>query len=219
MTGTILIPTKRFKRFAEKSGCGGNPAATACAVDAPIGIRPRDEFEGMIATAQLIAAHNAAMECYRRAMIGEQTFEGRRENLAQTNKLSPTPHCSKRSIDTVAKASRRSRWSTSRPFRRTGRGRRGRGAGGRESAENRGSSPCKANYPCTSADTAERGHRAVPVASDAQRPLSDARGPSPGAPKGMRTGTGAISAEEIARRREIAALVRSMRASAREVLD
>jgi hypothetical protein len=27
------------------------------------------------------AAHNAAMECYRRAMIGEQTFEGRRENL------------------------------------------------------------------------------------------------------------------------------------------
>jgi hypothetical protein len=30
------------------------------------------------------------MECYRRAMIGEQTFEGRRENLAQANKLSRT---------------------------------------------------------------------------------------------------------------------------------
>ena len=40
--------------------------------------------------AQLIAAHNAAMECYRRAMIDEQTFEGRRENLAQANKLSRT---------------------------------------------------------------------------------------------------------------------------------
>jgi hypothetical protein len=40
--------------------------------------------------AQLIAAHNAAMECYRRAMIGEQSFEGRRENLAQANKLSRT---------------------------------------------------------------------------------------------------------------------------------
>lgn len=40
--------------------------------------------------AQLIAAHNAAMECYRRAMHGEQTFEGRRENLAQANKLSRT---------------------------------------------------------------------------------------------------------------------------------
>jgi hypothetical protein len=53
------------------------------------GIGPRDELEGMMA-AQLIAAHNAAMECYRRAMLGEQTFEGRRENLAQANKLSRT---------------------------------------------------------------------------------------------------------------------------------
>jgi hypothetical protein len=31
-----------------------------------------------------------AMECYRRAMIGEQTFEGRRESLNQANKLSRT---------------------------------------------------------------------------------------------------------------------------------
>jgi hypothetical protein len=54
-----------------------------------VGISPRDELEGMIA-AQLIAAHNAAMECYRRAMIPEQTFEGRRENLNQANKLSRT---------------------------------------------------------------------------------------------------------------------------------
>jgi hypothetical protein len=53
------------------------------------GIGPKDEFEGMIA-AQLLAAHNAAMECYRRAMIDEQTFEGRRENLSQANKLSRT---------------------------------------------------------------------------------------------------------------------------------
>ena len=28
------------------------------------------------------------MECYRRAMLDEQTFEGRRENLNQANKLS-----------------------------------------------------------------------------------------------------------------------------------
>ena len=40
--------------------------------------------------AQLIASHSAAMECYRRAMFGEQSFEGRRENLAQANKLSRT---------------------------------------------------------------------------------------------------------------------------------
>jgi len=54
-----------------------------------IGIAPQDEIEGMIA-AQLIAAHNATMECYRRAMIGEQTLEGRRDNLSQVNKLSRT---------------------------------------------------------------------------------------------------------------------------------
>jgi hypothetical protein len=59
------------------------------AVDALIGIAPRDEFEGMIAS-QLVACHNASMECYRRAMIGEQTLEGRRENLSQANKLSRT---------------------------------------------------------------------------------------------------------------------------------
>ncbi len=59
------------------------------AFSAPIGIAPKDELESMMA-AQLIAAHNAAMECYRRAMIGNQTFEGRRENLNQANKLSRT---------------------------------------------------------------------------------------------------------------------------------
>ena len=58
-------------------------------VAALVGIGPNDEVEGMVA-AQLIAAHNAAMECYRRAMIGEQTFEGRREALNQANKLSRT---------------------------------------------------------------------------------------------------------------------------------
>jgi hypothetical protein len=53
------------------------------------GIAPKDELESMMA-AQLIAAHNASMECYRRAMLGEQSFEGRRENLGQANKLSRT---------------------------------------------------------------------------------------------------------------------------------
>ena len=61
-------------------------SATAAAL---VGIDPKDELEGMIA-AQLIAAHNAAMECYRRAMISGQTLEGRRENLNQANKLSRT---------------------------------------------------------------------------------------------------------------------------------
>jgi hypothetical protein len=53
------------------------------------GMKPRDELEGML-IALLIASHSAAMECYRRAMLGEQTFEARRENLTQANKLSRT---------------------------------------------------------------------------------------------------------------------------------
>ena len=58
------------------------------AVDALIGMAPRDEFEGMIAS-QLVACHNASMECYRRAMIGEQTFEGRRENFEPSQQTLP----------------------------------------------------------------------------------------------------------------------------------
>lgn len=58
-------------------------------VAALAGIAPKDELEGMMA-AQLVAAHNASMECYRRAMLPDQTFDRRRENLNQANKLSRT---------------------------------------------------------------------------------------------------------------------------------
>src|SRR5215207_8141328 len=53
------------------------------------GIEPKDELEGMLA-AQTMAAHHAAMECYRRAMLPEQIFEAWKENLNQANKLSRT---------------------------------------------------------------------------------------------------------------------------------
>ena len=52
-------------------------------------IAPRDVLESMIA-AQLIASHNAAMECYRLAMLLGQTSELQREYLNQANKLSRT---------------------------------------------------------------------------------------------------------------------------------
>lgn len=51
--------------------------------------KAKDELEAMMGT-QLFAAHNAAMECYRRAMIVDQTFAGRSENFSQANKLSRT---------------------------------------------------------------------------------------------------------------------------------
>lgn len=53
------------------------------------GVHPKDEVEGMLA-AQMVAAHNAAMECYRRAMLPNQSFEGRQQNLAHAAKLSRT---------------------------------------------------------------------------------------------------------------------------------
>ena len=59
------------------------------AVEALIGIKPRDEVEGMIA-AQLIACHNASMECYRRAMLPDISFDTRHGNLNSANKLSRT---------------------------------------------------------------------------------------------------------------------------------
>jgi hypothetical protein len=75
--------------WTKNSDAGTRDRQLSATVAALIGIAPKEELEGMMA-AQLIAAHNAAMECYRRAMIGEQTFEGRRESLTQANKLSRT---------------------------------------------------------------------------------------------------------------------------------
>lgn len=59
------------------------------AAGALVGIGPKDEIEGMLA-GQMIAAHSAAMECYRRAMIQDQTFEGRNQSLKFAAKLSST---------------------------------------------------------------------------------------------------------------------------------
>jgi hypothetical protein len=152
------------------------------AVDVLIGIRPRDEFEGMLA-AQLLACHNASMECYRRAMIGEQTFEGRRENLNQANKLS-------RTCATLLECLNRHRGkgqqkvtvehvhvheggqaivgNVSAPAPARGRG----DGGGAKNEEQSHAIPYGPGQtmPCTDPEREE-----VPVASDAERPVQDAR--------------------------------------------
>jgi hypothetical protein len=51
-----------------------------------VGVVPQDVIEGMMA-AQLFASHAAAMECYRRAMLPDQSAEGRQMNLTQAAKL------------------------------------------------------------------------------------------------------------------------------------
>jgi len=50
-------------------------------------IAPEDGVEGMLAT-QMVASHSAAIECWRRAMLPEQTIEGRDLNLKNATKLS-----------------------------------------------------------------------------------------------------------------------------------
>ena len=60
----------------------GQRAATGALRD----IAPWDPLEGMLA-AQMIVVHDAAMECFRRAHLPEQTFEGRQAALGQASKL------------------------------------------------------------------------------------------------------------------------------------
>ena len=59
---------------------GARNLQSTAKLDAMASIGPNDEFEGMMA-AQKIAAHNAAMNCYGRAMVHDQPFEAWRESL------------------------------------------------------------------------------------------------------------------------------------------
>ena len=145
-------------------------------VHALIGIAPKDEIEGMIA-AQLIAAHHASMECYRRAMLREQPFEGRREALSQANKLS-------RTYATLLEALNRHR----------GKGQQkvtvehvhvhqgGQAIVGNVQSPGGGFAPkakdqphALAHAPGTPLPCPDTSREPVPVAGDAERPLPDAR--------------------------------------------
>ena len=91
-------PSKEFNYVLLKQVIGSLWTAHAADKEAEIelfdaaaaalaGIKPKDEIEGMLA-AQMVAAHSATMECYRRAMNREQIFEVWKEQLNQANKLS-----------------------------------------------------------------------------------------------------------------------------------
>jgi hypothetical protein len=67
----------------------GRDAQTQAVIATMIGLKPQDEAEGML-IAQMIGCHHAAMECFRRAMIPEQPFAGRQQNLSFANKLART---------------------------------------------------------------------------------------------------------------------------------
>lgn len=142
------------------------------------GIGPKDELEGMMA-AQLVAAHNAAMECYRRAMIGDQTFEGRRENLNQANKLS-------RTWATLLEALNRHRGKGQQKVtvehvhvHAGGQAVVGTierpGGGDRKKAEEQPHAKQIAHAPEPTLPCPDTGRDAVPVARDGERALPDAR--------------------------------------------
>jgi hypothetical protein len=86
---SILVNQATDSLWVAHSEEEGQDRQRSATVVALASIRPKDELEGMIA-AQLLAAHNATMECYRRAMLPQQSSEGRSENLNQANKLSRT---------------------------------------------------------------------------------------------------------------------------------
>lgn len=157
-------------------------------VAALIGIGPRDELEGMMA-AQLIAAHNAAMECYRRAMIGEQSFEGRRENLAQANKLS-------RTFAIMLEALNRHRGKGQQKVtvehvhvHSGGQAVVGvvepAGGGEHKNPEDQPHAKQIAHAPELAMRCPNEGPDAVPVPRDAERPLPDARGKVAGRAEGQ----------------------------------
>jgi hypothetical protein len=53
------------------------------------GIGPKDELEGLLIS-QMVSAHTVALECLRRANLQEQSFEGRKLNLALADRFMRT---------------------------------------------------------------------------------------------------------------------------------
>jgi len=78
---TAWVPESEGKKLLTRGRLAASVALAA--------MGPTNEIEGMLA-AQIVATHSAAMECYRRAMIPNQTFEGRQQNLSYGTKLSRT---------------------------------------------------------------------------------------------------------------------------------
>ncbi|WAJ28939.1 hypothetical protein [Antarcticirhabdus aurantiaca] len=92
-TKSEVFNTRTLHQACESVWYGGTAPNTEAydlralhAAGAMANIAPTDALEGMLA-AQMVATHNAAMECFRRAMIEGQTFQGREQNLAHASKL------------------------------------------------------------------------------------------------------------------------------------
>jgi hypothetical protein len=150
------------------------------AAAALIGIAPRDELEGMLA-AQLIACHNAAMECYRRAMLGEQTFDGRQESLNQANKLSRTHACLVEALNRHRGKGQQKVTVEHVHVHAGGQAVVGvmQTPGGGERRKSEGQPHALAYAPSAPLPSADPTRDRVPIPSDAKRSMLDARRPFP----------------------------------------
>ena len=129
------------------------------------------------------------MECYRRAMIGEQTFEGRKKNLTQANKLS-------RTYVTLLEALNRHRGKggqqkvTVEHVHIHAGGQavvgmvKGPGGGDRAKAEDQPHARQLAHAPVAPLWSGNQEREPVPVAGDGERALQDARRPVAGSTEG-----------------------------------
>jgi hypothetical protein len=119
------------------------------------------------------------MECYRRAMLGDQTLEGRREALNQANKL-----C--RTYATLLEALNRHRGKGQRKVtvehvhvHAGGQAVVGTvealGGGDQRKSEDQAHAKQIAHAPQPSMRRTDAEREPVPVPSDAERPLQDAR--------------------------------------------
>jgi hypothetical protein len=141
-----------------------------------VGIAPRDELEAMLA-AQLIAAHSASMESFRRATVSEHTV--RQEELNQANKLS-------RTFATLLDALNNHRGKGQQKIKvehvhvhAGGQAVVGiverAGGGDRRKPEEQPHEPMAAHAPEPALPSADTEQNTVPLSGNAQRPLPAAR--------------------------------------------
>jgi hypothetical protein len=86
--GTMLLNQTVSCSWEPTDTSGGANQAVAM-IRTMEGISPRDVIEGML-TAQMLAVHNASMECMKRAMVPDQPSDFRNLNLNQATKLTRT---------------------------------------------------------------------------------------------------------------------------------
>jgi hypothetical protein len=141
------------------------------------------------ARCSMIACHHSgrwkaisSIECDRRAMISDQTFEGRRENLSQANKLSRTfatlVEALNRATESHGRARPRSQWRPSHCWQcRSARG-EDKSIGGSTRAQ---AQVTDARQP--SMWSAHEERQPVLIPRDGERPMQDARRPFAGRSK------------------------------------